>query len=253
MLEDRVLDKNIPVPLYFQLKTLILEEIENGSYKSGDKIPTENELSEIFNISRTAVRQAITELVHEGRLYRIKSKGTFVSMPKVSQNIMSRFYSYDDTVLQSNRKIERVELKKQLIDMPQSMIDLGAGKEGDKVIFSHRKRLVDDVPVVHTEAYIVYKKFPELMDIDLISIRIEDYMNSKPETRVSRMVRIVEAVPATKEDINVLDVEPGSAMQKLTTIRYNDKDEVLDASHAYYRGDMNRIELEILNPEDELP
>ena len=245
MLTPHSLDKNVPVPLYFQLKTLILDEIKNGTYKSGDRIPTENELSEMFDISRTAVRQAVTELVHEGYLYRIKSKGTFVSSPKVSQNIMSRFFSYDDTL------IEKIELKKELIPMPQKMIDLGAGDPGDKVIYSYRKRIVDDVPSVRTEAYLVYDKFPELMDIDLQTIYLQKYMNSKPETRIARLVRIVEAVPATKEDINELDVDPGSAIQKMTTIRYNDREEILDISYAYYRGDMNRVEVEILNPADE--
>ena len=135
--------------------------------------------------------------------------------------------------------------------LPQKMIDLGAGDPGDKVIYSYRKRIVDDVPSVRTEAYLVYDKFPELMDIDLQTIYLQKYMNSKPETRIARLVRIVEAVPATKEDINELDVDPGSAIQKMTTIRYNDREEILDISYAYYRGDMNRVEVEILNPVDE--
>ncbi len=252
MLNDRSLDRSTPVPLYFQLKKLILDEIKSGEYKSGDRIPTENELSEMFEISRTAVRQAVTELVHEGYLYRIKSKGTFVSAPKVSQNIMSRFLNHDDTLKKANRKVERIELKKELIPMPEEMLELGAGVPGDKVIFSYRKRIVDNIPSVRTEAYLVYDKFPELMDIDLQTIHLQEYMNSKPETRISRLVRIVEAFPATKEDINVLDVDPGSAIQKLTTIRYNEQNEILDVSYAYYRGDMNRVELEIINPADEL-
>lgn len=55
MLEERKLDKDVPIPLYFQLEKLILEEIENGSYPVGSTIPTEKELSEIFDISRTTV------------------------------------------------------------------------------------------------------------------------------------------------------------------------------------------------------
>ena len=77
MLEEKKLDKNVPIPLYYQLKRLILEDIENGTYPIGSDIPTELQLSEMFDISRTTVRQAITELVQEGRLYRVKSKGTF--------------------------------------------------------------------------------------------------------------------------------------------------------------------------------
>lgn len=252
MLQDHTLDKNVPVPLYFQLKTLILDEIKNGSYKSGELIPTENEISEMFDISRTTVRQAITELVHDGQLYRIKSKGTFVANPKVTQHVLNSYYSYDGAAAESGRKTGRVQLAKEIIPMPQEMIDMGAGNPGDKVIFLSRKRLVENIPTVRVDAYLVYSKFAHLMDADLVNNSLRSLMDADPETRVYRLVRIIEAVPATKEDINVLDVEPGSAIQKMTTIRYNDKNEILDMAYSYHRGDMNRIELEIINPKDEL-
>lgn len=252
MLQDHTLDKNIPVPLYFQLKNLILDEIKKGSYKSGDLIPTENEISEMFDISRTTVRQAITDLVHEGHLYRVKSKGTFVSTPKVTQHVQNRYYTYDREAEASGKKTARVQLVKEIIPMPKMMIDLGAGKAGDKVIFLKRKRLVENIPTVLVDAYLVYNKFAHLMDADLVNNSLRAMMDADPETRVYRMLRIIEAVPATKEDIKELDVEPGSAIQKMTTIRFNEKGEVLDMAYAYHRGDMNRIELEILNPEKEI-
>ena len=63
MLEDKRLDKDVPIPLYFQLEKLILEEIDNGNYPVGSMIPTEMELSQMFGISRTTVRQAISDLL----------------------------------------------------------------------------------------------------------------------------------------------------------------------------------------------
>ena len=48
MLEDKRLDKDVPIPLYFQLEKLILEEIDNGNYPVGSMIPTEMELSQMF-------------------------------------------------------------------------------------------------------------------------------------------------------------------------------------------------------------
>ena len=66
MLEAGKLDKSVPIPLYFQLKQLLLDAIKRGDYPLDGLIPTEKELSEMFQISRTTVRQAITELVQEG-------------------------------------------------------------------------------------------------------------------------------------------------------------------------------------------
>ena len=90
LFDCKKLDKSVPIPLYFQLKELVLDEIKKGNYKEGDMIPTENEISEEFQISRTTVRQAITELVQEGWLYRVKSKGTFVTRPKIPQDFLRK-------------------------------------------------------------------------------------------------------------------------------------------------------------------
>ncbi len=73
------IDKNSPIPIYYQLKELIMKKIENREYKPGDRLPTEQELCEIFNISRTPVRQALNELNYEGILYRRPGLGTFIS------------------------------------------------------------------------------------------------------------------------------------------------------------------------------
>ena len=73
------IDKSVPIPLYYQLKEMIKKKIESGEFKPGDRLPTEQELCEMFSISRTPVRQALTELTHEGILYRRPGLGTFIS------------------------------------------------------------------------------------------------------------------------------------------------------------------------------
>ena len=66
------------VPLYSQLKESIKEAIQNGILKPGDKLPTEHEICNHFNLSRTVTRQAFYELMSEGYIVRYKSRGTFV-------------------------------------------------------------------------------------------------------------------------------------------------------------------------------
>jgi GntR family transcriptional regulator len=62
------IDRSSPVPIYHQLKSLILEQIESGLWRSGDRIPTEQELCRLHDISRAPVRQALSELAREGVL-----------------------------------------------------------------------------------------------------------------------------------------------------------------------------------------
>ena len=68
-------DKDTPIPLYYQVKKIILDRILSNELSPGEAIPTEKSFCGMYDISRTTVRQAITELVNEGYLYRVKSKG----------------------------------------------------------------------------------------------------------------------------------------------------------------------------------
>jgi multiple sugar transport system substrate-binding protein len=72
-------DRNSPIPIYHQLKSLILEQIGSGLWRPGDRIPTEQELCQLYGISRSPVRQALTELAREGVLTRRPGQGTFVN------------------------------------------------------------------------------------------------------------------------------------------------------------------------------
>ena len=72
------IDRNSPIPIYHQLKILIRENISSGTWRPGDRIPTEHELCQLYNISRSPVRQALSELAREGILARRPGLGTFV-------------------------------------------------------------------------------------------------------------------------------------------------------------------------------
>lgn len=79
------IDRDVPIPAYYQLKQLLKQQIQHGDLKPGDQIPTEAELCEHYQLSRTPVRQALQELVFEGLLTRTPGRGTFVAVPADSR------------------------------------------------------------------------------------------------------------------------------------------------------------------------
>lgn len=74
-----MIERDIPIPLHYQLKTLIKRQIDSGALQPGDRLPTEQELCKRYQVSRTPVRQALTALVQEGIIYRRAGVGTFVT------------------------------------------------------------------------------------------------------------------------------------------------------------------------------
>ena len=78
----RPIDHHSPVPYYYQLADILREEIEAGRWATDELIPAEGALTEIFGISRSVTRKALDLLEGEGRVLRIKGKGTIVTKPK---------------------------------------------------------------------------------------------------------------------------------------------------------------------------
>ena len=75
------IDSNSSVPLYSQIKDLILTAIEDGTLKQGEKLPSEMILAQKYGVSRITIRKALESLEEDERLVRIQGKGTPPSPP----------------------------------------------------------------------------------------------------------------------------------------------------------------------------
>lgn len=242
------INKSVPIPLYFQLKELILSEIKEGTYRSGDLIPTEKDISDAFQISRTTVRQAITELVQEGWLYRVKSKGTFVSQPKISQEYIRKIESFNDQMYRMGvaPTTEVLELKTmkgtEAGDSVIKALELGAS---DSVIFLYRKRLADGDPIVTSKTYLPLAECEFLLTHNLRTEQLYSILSQKEETRIFRIERIVEAVEAKTEDVKLLEIKRGKPIQYFVSIGYNAYGKPIEYTLSRYRGDRNKFEVTV--------
>jgi multiple sugar transport system substrate-binding protein len=73
------LNSESPLPLYHQLRSLLLKRITSGEFLPGERIPTEHELCDAYGVSRTTAGQALSLLVEEGVVERARRRGTIVS------------------------------------------------------------------------------------------------------------------------------------------------------------------------------
>ena len=74
------------ISLYYQVETHIREKIESGEWALGSRLPTENELAQHFNVSRTTVRQAVDGMIEAGLLTRRQGSGTYVVKSPYARN-----------------------------------------------------------------------------------------------------------------------------------------------------------------------
>ncbi len=244
MLQDGMLDKNSPVPLYYQLKRMILDAIHSGSLHPGDSLPTETELSAQYAISRSTVRQAMAELVHEGYLYRQKSKGTYVSLPKLSQRFATSIQTYRDEM-----KRLGVEPRTDVIRLRVTPADEAAAQSlglpvGEKLIELVRLRYANGDPLVVVSTCLPHDLCASLLEHDFTQESLYEVLAREERTRVVRVRRVIEADTATARDSRYLGIATGFAVQQFRTVGYNAQDRPVEYSVARYRGDRNQFVVE---------
>lgn len=244
-LENKELDKHIPIPLYFQLKELIVEEIKSGKYEVDSLIPTEKELSDQFDISRTTVRQAITELVQEGWLYRVKSKGTFIARQKIKQDFLQRLETFAEQMnrigMEPSTEVVDFKIMKASREVAENLLL----QEGEQVIYLFRRRFGDKEPVVTVETYLPFDKCSFLKDYDFEKISLYESLSTRDSTRICSARRIVEAVEANSRDVRYLNIRKGSPVQLFHTVGLNKDAVPLEYSIARYRGDVSSFQLDV--------
>src|SRR5699024_10212385 len=246
-MNNTVLDKSIPVPLYYQLKEKLLSDIKNGDYKLGDAIPTEKDLSSMFVISRTTVRQAINELVQEGWLYREKSKGTFVTKPKINQSFVQALGSFNEQMEKLGKRPSTQLLELKVISVPDCVLNKLNLNKNDKVIYMHRKRYADEIPIVMVETFLPYNKCQFILDYDLENFSLYPLLRNYEKTEIHKIHRYIEAVIAEDYDVDNLNISVNNAIQLFTSIAYSAYEEPIEYSIARYRGDQNVFEVTITN------
>ena len=240
------LDKNIPIPLYYQLKKQLFSLIEEGVLKSGDQLPPEKELSEQLGVSRPTVRQAFGELSSEGYLHRFKGSGTFVSTPKITAHFFNRLESFNEEMLHKGKKpTSKVLLLEVISNSPKANEALGL-PINEPLIHLTRLRFADDVPLVLVDTYLSYTQFPELLGVDFETHSLYQVLEQKYNVYVHRVSRDIEAVTARRKEAELLQCSQNQALILVKSLAYaSGRLKPTELSIARYRGDMNTFSVEL--------
>lgn len=163
------IDKNLPLPLYYQLKEIIINLIKDGVYAEDTAIPTEFELIKKYEISRTTVRQALNELVNEGVLYKKKGIGTFVASQKqqdLHDNDINQSLYKLSRIINQNGYVCRKEFLEvgEMVATPEISEHLGINI-GDPIWYLDRIHYAEHKPSSFTRSY-VRKEFLKNLDKD---------------------------------------------------------------------------------------
>ena len=243
MANNTDLDRNVPIPLYYQLKSRLLNDIQTGVYAIGDQIPTEYELQTQYEVSRSTIRQALNELVNDGWLLRKSSKGTFVTSPEQSKSIFHSFEPFASLVNRSGKTPRTEVLELEVVEANKFIAGKMNLQPNEKVITLFRRRFVDEEPIVTVRNYLPFSKCSFVLDYDFSTQSLYQLLMQTPMTKLKSTRTIVSTERAMAEDVNLLDVKPDCPMLIFNNISISVHDVVVDLAYSHYRGDMSNFEI----------
>ena len=229
-------DRDVPIPLYYQIADQLRNKVQTGELKPGQQIPPERELTELFDVSRMTVHQAITYLVRLGVLTVRRGAGTFVAEPKFTHDTM-RVVGFEEEVARQDGKVTSVVLENDLVEASetvQSFLNLEPGAEVYKIV---RVRKAWGIPLVLETSNIPAALCPGLSDHDFSSHSLFTILREEYGLEMFRTEQFLEAVGAVEYEARLLDLEPGSPLVLFDGVTYTAADVAVEYCRAMYRGD----------------
>ena len=221
------------IPRYYAVKTELVALIEELG--EGAPLPAERELAERYGVSRVTLRQAVGELVLEGRLTRRHGSRTVVAPPKLSQPLA--LVSYTEGVRAQGIEPGRTVITAEpMAADPQLARDLGL-EAGGEVVHLERVLLADGERVGLESSYLSRHRFPELLGEFDPTGSLYAFLQEKLGVVFGEAEERIETVLATPREALLIGTNPATPMILLHRVSWTPDGEPIERVRSLYRGD----------------
>jgi len=228
------INKNSRLPLYYQLMEILIKEI--AEYMEIDeRLPSEREICDKYELSRSTVRQALLELEQAGYIYKIHGKGTFVSPKKLNQELL-KFYSFTKEM----KKIGKVPMS-QVLEFEHIQCDWNLAQKmktkiGSELYRFVRLRLADGQPIMIETSYLPKDRFDGLSRDDLNKNAMYDIFSKRFQANITHAKETFQAVMT--DEITAKFLKSKRALPSLKIERFTyERDRIIEYTVSMARGD----------------
>ena len=222
--------------LHAYIKEDLLNRIKSGTYKVGDRIPTELELCRNFNVSRTTVRTALKQLTIEGYLVRKQGNGTFVAEQKVKQTLSHTVNRYSDQIAVQGKKAEISLVSIQVIPATEFLTQVLNVTINDPIQRIERVRKANGEPTQFEIAYVPWTLAPGITK-EHAETSLYDTLKTHYHLQIAKTTEHVEIAFPDERVAHLLEYKEGLPCFYIETVAEDAEGSVLEYSRSYFRGD----------------
>lgn len=234
------LNRDSPIPLYYQIKQLFAESIATGKLQPGEPIPSEHTLQRELLVSRSTIRRAMAELEHGGYISRQRGRPTIIRRRPIHHGTTAIAGFGDDMRSQGCKPWSKV-LGISIISADAQLAARLKISVGDAVVTAHRLRFADDQPVCVEKPNLPLARVGPISPRDIEGEKsLYDYLRNKLGIRLASVEEVLEVVPVDVETAELLEISPSSCVVQLQRTVYDDKDQCVEYAVSLWRTDRFR-------------
>jgi GntR family transcriptional regulator len=226
--------------LYERVQSVLAGDIADGSLPPEAQLPSEDGLVARFKVSRTTVRKAIQNLVERGLVEVRRGKGTFVTQPKITQELTELTGFVEDMQALGRKPTARL-LNKCVVAADEVVAHHLALAPGTLVVRLRRVRLAEGVAMSFDETYLPRELGEKVAGNDLEAEPVFALLEEKYDTPLLEAEYKLEATAADPVAAEALQVPTGSPIFLIERTSYTTSNRAVDYERLHYRGDLIRF------------
>jgi GntR family transcriptional regulator len=233
-----------PIPFYVQVRDALRTQIMDGALGSHEKMPSEQQMTVMFGVSRITIRQALKELENEGLIFRVHGKGTFVSKPKAFQDLTT-LQSFGEAMHpQGYETYSKLIAIKEIEADPQVTLRLKLSSN-ETIVEIKRIRYLNREPMSYETSYFPIAIGRKLSREDLSTQDILVILENTYRIDVGHADLVLGAHLADENQARLLNVECGSPMLHIERLTTAADGSPLMYEHLFHRGDAYRYTVRV--------
>jgi len=234
---SRTIDPYNALPKYYQLASILRQKIDDGEWEPRSPIPSERQLEQLYNISRTTIREAVDHLVRQGFLYREHGRGTFVSPQKLQKGLMELTSFSEDLIKRGITPGQVIRDMSWVVPAPNILqrLELPAATE---VLRIQRIRLGDQVPIGLQTSYIALTGGQNITREEMETVgSLYRILQEKYGIIPTEADETLEVTLATPEEATLLQIESGAPLLLNERLLFSQNRTPVEFVKILYRGD----------------
>lgn len=240
------LNRDAPTPMYHQLYTLLKGVILDGTLALGDRMPTEEQLSKVFNISRITAKRSMDELANENLVERRRGKGSHVIYKYMPKPVKAPLIGMLEEIESMARNTRAVIFECSMKKPPQFIREKLELNVDETALYLVRVREREGIKFAHYTSWTKGVKMSNKPGTLETKPRLTYFRENG--LLFTHVTQTISATAATQEVADALGVDKGSPLLSLTRYSYslrNDQEQLMDYLHVLYNPEHFQYKMDL--------